>query len=228
MGQMLILAAATAVFGSILLLEQRCLGKVAFVQPLILCCLAGMATGQMEAGLWFGISLQLLSIGQSHYGNWALAGIITASSLVALHLQGLGSLPGNPDSLVLLCCAVLAGILADTVEKTLAARSARPMTTIPLWQSPDSFDAFHRLIRRRVLRGFLFGGLQCLLGTAMAAALTLISMDRVTVNPHLRTAVIIFVPLFGAAVTMGAMSRKRFPLTALIGIAVLAVFTVLP
>jgi len=225
---MLILAAATAVFGSILLLEQRCLGKVAFVQPLILCCLAGMATGQTEAGLWFGISLQLLSIGQGHYGNWALAGIITASSLVALQLQGLYSQPGNPDSLVLLCCAVLAGILADTAEKTLTAKSARPMTTVPLWQSPDSFDAFHRLIRRRVLRGFLFGGLQALLGTAMAVSLTLVSMDRVAVDPGIRTAVVISVPLFGAAVTMGAMSRKRYPLTALIGIAMMSIFTVLP
>ena len=41
--------------GSLLILERRCLGQMAVVQPLVLCLVAGLVTGQQEIAIWLGI-----------------------------------------------------------------------------------------------------------------------------------------------------------------------------
>jgi len=107
--------------GALLLLERRCLGQIAFVQPIVLCGLVGFATGNEETGIWIGVSLQLLSVGQGHYADWALAGFAGAAALwISAEVFSLPCAPGTPGSVALVGTAVASGIMARMVELRFA------------------------------------------------------------------------------------------------------------
>ena len=227
MVQILIIIIVIFLAGAILLLERRCLGKSAFVQPLVLCLIAGIVMGDEQTGLWFAVSLQLLSIGQSHYCNWSLAGTITGGALITLHFYGIHVPPGHPESLVLLSSAILFSILAEIVGRNMANRIAVPLRSMDLWKSAESFSAFSRIIYSQIRRGFIFGGLQSLFGTAVSVLLVTLIHARIPVNESVSRAVLMTIPAFGAAVTLGAMSGKRYPVFASVGVAVVFTLVVL-
>lgn len=222
MGQILIIAGGVFLLGAVLLLERRCLGKTAFVQPLVLCLLAGIIFDVEDIGLWFGISLQLLSIGQSHYCNWVLASIISSASLVVLSHFGIDVVPGDPTSMVILCTGILLGIFADALERKLHRNAVVEMQGTTLWKSEDGIEAFARLIYRRIFVGFLYGGVQSMVGVALATALAYVVYVKISLHlPVAMPAIVaMIVPTFGVAITLGSLSGRRYPFFAGIGVLV--------
>jgi hypothetical protein len=225
MVQALITFLAVYVGGAALLLERRCLGKPAVVQPLVLCLIAGLSLDDAMVGLWLGVSLQLLSMGQSHYCNWVLSSIGAAGAMVILNDYNVHLSPGDPAIMGVLVMSVLVGIVFDFMDRKLnLSRSASEQRGMNIWRSDHSGDEFSRLIYRRVLRGFLFAGVQSMLGVGLVflAGYFLGTSDSIQAGPEVRKAVALVVPLFGVSVTLGSLSGRLFPFYALVGVAVSA------
>ncbi|MBN2527781.1 MAG: hypothetical protein JXR76_15435 [Deltaproteobacteria bacterium] len=224
MVQALSIFAAVFVVGAMLLLERRCLGKPAVVQPLVLCLIAGLLQGESTTGLWLGISLQLLSMGQSHYCNWVLAAITAGGSVAILGAYDILLVPGAPAAVALLLVSILVGIVFDFIDRKLSfSRGNSVIAGADIWKS-ESGEEFSRLIYRMVFRGFLFGGMQSMLGVGLASALGYAMTVLTSVQPHLfvQQIVALLVPLFGVSVTLGSLSGRVFPFYAFIGVAVSA------
>ncbi len=194
----------------ILLLERRCLGQSAVVQPLVLCLLAGYVTGYESIGLWMGISLQLLSMGQGHYADWALAGVLSALSLLISHRLGLEIAVGSPSSVALITIAVLAAILARLLERRLARTDGEALRCTPPWESDNPTRAFESLVHMRMLRGFLLGGTQAAIGSALAVGAILALDQHASSSAWLAILGGMAVPALGTAVALGSLSGYRF------------------
>ncbi len=194
----------------ILLLERRCLGQSAIVQPLVLCLLAGHFTGYESIGLWMGISLQLLSMGQGHYADWALAGVLSAMSLLVCHRLDLEVAVGSPSSIALITIAVLAAILARLLERRLAQTDGEVLRSTSPWESDNPTRAFESLVHMRLLRGFLLGGTQAAIGSALAAGAILVLDQHTPSFTWLATLGGMAVPALGTAVALGSLSGYRF------------------
>jgi hypothetical protein len=220
MAEILIIALLVFVVGAILLLERQSLGKLAFVQPMVLCLLAGIILKQPGIAIWLGISLQLLSVGQGRYCNWALVGVITASTLLLLGYYDISIVPGSVESIVLLIVSILFGIQSDAFIRMMVRKYAVPLRSNPLWHNAKSFNDFSRIIYKSMLRGLIAGGVESLMGVTVASLLTYGSYAKVHVNPLVSSTVIVVVPLFGVSVALGAMSRKRYPVMAAVGVVI--------
>ena len=193
-----------------LLLERRCLGQSAIVQPLVLCLLAGHFTGYESIGLWMGISLQLLSMGQGHYADWALAGVLSALSLVVCHRLDLELAVGSPSSIALITIAVLAAILARLLERRLARTDGEALRSTPPWESDNPTRAFEFLVHMRLLRGFLLGGAQGAVGLTLATGAILLLDQHTPSSAWLTILGGMSVPALGTAVALGSLSGYRF------------------
>ena len=224
MVQALIIFSAVFVTGAMLLLERRCLGKPAVVQPLVLCLITGLIVGETETCLWIGISLQLLSMGQSHYCNWVLASISAAGAVAVLSQYDLHIAPGAAATVALLSACILVGILFDYWDRKVNLhRSAAEQKGMNIWKTEQGGDEFAALIHRKIFTGFFFGGMQSILGVGIVAGAgyLLVALTGES-DPDVARIVVLTVPLFGAAVTLGSLSSSVFPFYALIGVAVSA------
>jgi mannose/fructose/N-acetylgalactosamine-specific phosphotransferase system component IIC len=207
------IVAIPAVFaaGAGLLLERRCLGQIAFVQPMVLCALVGLFSGQTEACLWIGVSLQLLSVGQGHHADWALAGFVAAASLAVWSvLWGSDVTPGSVVALTALSASVAAAMLARSLELSLARTDGALQRRVPIWEGKDPVGALERHARRRVFRCAAQGGVEGIAGTALAVggmyAASFAEAPPVIVVSAARLAV----PGLALAVALGAMAGYRF------------------
>ncbi|MBN2340238.1 MAG: PTS sugar transporter subunit IIC [Deltaproteobacteria bacterium] len=220
MVQIVTIVAVVFILGAILLLERRCLGKTALVQPLVLCLLAGIISGEETTGIWLGISLQLLSIGQGHYCNWVYASIAASGAFVVLGLYDVRFGPGTLASIALVLVSILLGIISDSAERRLLRGENAAPPDAELWRSEQGVEAFASLIYRRVLRGFLLGGVQSVLGVALATGLAYVVAEKtiIQLNPLMPVAVAIAIPIFGVAVTLGSLSGRAYPFYAGIGV----------
>lgn len=220
MVQSLTIAVLVFFVGAALLLERRCLGKTALVQPLVLCLLGGLLSGEEGICLWLGVSLQLLSIGQSHYCNWVLVSIVSTGAVIVLNTKNIHIEPGTLTSMVLVCTSILIGIFSDWVERKWNRGALAGSKDMSLWRSEKGVDAFATLIYRRVLRGFVFGGLQSIVGVSLATIFAYVAEEKVSLalNPAVPGIVVIAVPIFGVAVTLGSLSGRRYPFFAVIGV----------
>ncbi len=207
--------------GGILLLERRCLGQIAFVQPLALCAIAGMATGQPGTGVWMGVSLQLLSAGQGHYADWALAGFAGAATLwlskTFLH-QPL--IPGEPGALAAIGSAVLFAIVARTLERRFARTDGAFLRSSPPWDKRDTAGELENLAHRRLLRGGLVGALESTIAVTVSLVAVWASSFVTPSSDWIPAAVRVAVPALGMAVALGSLAGYRFVAYAGAGLAV--------
>ena len=224
MVQGLIIFSAVFFTGAMLLLERRCLGKPAVVQPLVLCLITGLLLDEVETCLWLGISLQLLSMGQSHYCNWVLASISAAGGVAVLRMYDLHIGPGATATVALLSSGILVGILFDYWDRRVNLhRSEAEQKGMNIWKTEQGGDEFAALIHRKIFTGFLFGGAQSILGVGIVVGATYLMVVFVgQSDPDVARVVALIVPLFGATVTLGSLSSSAFPFYALIGVAVSA------
>ena len=222
MVQALTIFSAVFVVGALLLLERRCLGKPAVVQPLVLCLLTGVLTDEVDTGLWLGISLQLLSMGQSHYCNWVLASISAAGGIAVLSLYDIHLAPGSSAVVAILCASILVGIIFDIIDRKInLSRSVSLQRGVDIWKSDKGGAEFTSLIYRNVVRGFLFAGSQSLLGVGVVSVCGYLLFNYTSPSPlAVMRIVALAIPLFGVSVTLGSLSGSLFPLYALIGVAV--------
>ncbi len=214
------------VAGAVLLLERKALGKLAFVQPLVLCLIAGMIVNEEETALWIGISIQLLSIGQSHYCNWALVAVINSASLIILKHYGISIDPGSADSMVLITSSILTGIMFDSFINKLSHKHDIPMRSNPLWHNAESFNDFKKVIQKSIVKGLILGGLSTVAGVAISTLLTIGTNGRINVNSTVTQVVLIVVPLFGISITMASMTLKRYSVLASLGLALFFIMVV--
>lgn len=218
MGQALIWAAGAFLAGGVVNLERRCLGQMALAQPLVLCAVAGLASGQPEAGAWIGICLQLMAHGQGRNADWPLAG--SGAALTLLYGPGIGLRlePGGPGALITLVVPVAAALGAQLIERGLYRRDGAVIRDDAPWDSDRPARALERLVRGRILRGVALGGVE----TVAVGALTVLGAVAIDGwgggGDGWRTLVLVSAPAAAAAVALGALASHQ--LIALTGLSV--------
>jgi hypothetical protein len=194
--------------GAVLLLERRCLGQIAFVQPLALCLIAGWLAGNEPLGLWLGISLQLFAAGQGPQADWSLAGVVAALAVIVAPRFGVVAAPGDPSSVALFGLAVLTATGARELERRRARLDGAALRASLPWEREDPAAAFDRLIRARVLRGLAVGGAQTVLLGAAAVGIA-ITAAELTFGGTARLVAALAIPTLGGAVLLGALRSER-------------------
>ena len=202
----------TAVFavGSFLLLERRCLGQRALVQPLALCLIAGWATDNVETGLWLGVSLQLLSLAPSRVVDWALASVVAAAGLLITDHLDLPLGKGQAPTSTLLLVAVIAGLAARYIERNYARRDREKVEVRPPWRDMDPASAVEKAVYHAIYRWILVGGLEVLVSLGLALFAIKIAVFFGETPVWLTQIVSIGVPTLGAAVLLSSLTGIRF------------------
>lgn len=228
MVEALITIPLVGILGAVLLLERRCLGQIAFVQPLVLCAATGWVTGNEEIGIWVGVSLQLMSVGQGHYADWALAGYSGAAAIwIGERLLAVPLAPGSPESIALVGTAVVCAIAARSVERRFAMTDGITIRSKPPWDGANAAKELEQLTRRRIFRGWAVGAVEALAASGVSTTAiwgaTLLSPPQSPVDAVARLAV----PAIGMAVALGSLAGYRFVGYAAAGVVSTAAMTVL-
>lgn len=210
MVETLIYVVAIFVIGSILMLERRCLGQMAFVQPLVVCLLAGWTVDRVEMGIWLGVSLQLLSVSPMRRFDWALCGVVGALTLIVTAKLGIPLIVGSPSALTLVLIVLLVGAVGRALERRYARTDGeRIRNASPLLEN-DAVTAIEAHVYRVIARYFVVGGFETAVGTGLA----LLAVFGVGLLGPLSPAnIAIFaasVPVLGAAVALSALVEFRF------------------
>lgn len=207
---LIICAVAIFVSGGVLLLERRCMGQIAIVQPMVLCLVAGLIIDRPYLGLWLGVSFQLLSTGQSHYCNWALSAFTCAGTMLCLERNGIDLSIGSPITVIILFISVLVGTITDRIDKHQARMDHDSLKQLNLWRPEETTEPFVRLVHRRVLRGFMISGVQAFIGVVLASTAAVVSSAYLTIPPLATNLIVIGVPSFGVAATISSLVGYRF------------------
>jgi hypothetical protein len=202
--------AVTFVAGGALVLERRCLGQMAIVQPLVVCLLAGWLSGRETTGLWVGISLQLFSTDRSREIDWPLSGVIAAAVVLFSKLLGISFEPGEPGALTVLMASVLAGLASRSMERKYAKADGEQLRSSSPWTSSDPVQAIEKLVRRVVIRWILIGGLEVVIGTSIALFWLFIVSQLGLKNAYLSSIIAAATLAFAAGVALSSISKKRF------------------
>jgi mannose/fructose/N-acetylgalactosamine-specific phosphotransferase system component IIC len=210
MVEILIWVVAIFAAGSFLVLERRCLGQRALVQPLVLCLTAGWVVGNVQAGLWFGVTLQLFSVAPSRGVDWALSSAVASSALLTSDYFNIHLEVGRPESTVLMLVTVLAGMAAHRLERHYARRDREKVEKHPPWHDADPVWALEKTVYRATSRWFLFGGLEVVAGLAIALiAMKGIAQFRDIPKWGIQISAI-SLPAVGSAVTVSALTGRHF------------------
>ncbi len=161
--------------GSLLILERRCLGQMAVVQPLVVCAGAGLIISEPVTGIWLGIVLQLFSVGRVRHVDWALCGVVAASSLLYLYGRGVTVTVGGPEALLVTAVVIFVGIASKSLDKFYAKKDGERLRRSSPWQKEDPATAIERSVRTVSLRWILVGGAEVVLGTALVVAAVTVS-----------------------------------------------------
>ena len=202
----------TALFaaGSVLILERRCLGQRALVQPLALCLLAGWYVDNTETGLWLGLSLQLLSLAPSRVVDWALVSVIAASGLLATAHFDIPVHVGQAGASTLLFISVLAGMASRYIERNFAKRDREKVEVRPPWRDMDPARAVESSVYHAIYRWFFIGGLEVLSGLGLAIVFVKGAVYLGDTPAFLTQTVAIGIPTLGAAVLLSSLTGVRF------------------
>ena len=192
------------------MLERRCLGQMAIVQPLVVCLVAGWLSGREATGLWMGISLQLFSTDRSREIDWPLCGVVAAAVLFFSQWFGLYFESGEPGALTVLMLAVLAGLASRSIERTYAKIDGERLRSNQPWTSSDPVEAIEKLVRRVVMRWLIIGGLEVIVGTSFALFWLFIVSQAGFRNENLSSIIAAVTVAFAASVALSSVSRKRF------------------
>jgi len=205
------LALVVFAVGGFAVLERRCLGQVAFAQPLVVCALGGAAGGQLEAGIWLGLSLQLLALVPGQTADFALASVVTGLSLALLSRFAPGNLTaGQPAALALAAVALLCGIVGRWVESRWSIRDGARLRQRSLWDADRPERALGREVWWVALRAFLVGGVAATGGVATAIFLVVMLLPvGADASGLVVSARQLLLPLIGAAAAVGVLAERR-------------------
>ncbi len=209
MGEITLWITVIFLTGSILVMERRCLGQRALVQPLTLCLLAGWLVDDVEVGLWLGVTLQLFSVTPNRSVDWGLAGAITAITLVAAARLDATFSMGSTESSVLLLVAVLLGVVCRKVESSFARADTKIILTRSPWTEPNPERAVERTVYRAIGRWILLSGLQVTSGVGLSIACMLGATFLDPPPAWLQTVSTVAMPTFGVAVALSALAQTR-------------------
>ncbi len=223
MVEAVIILAAVFVSGSVLMLERRCLGQMAVVQPLVVCLLAGWLADNVALGIWLGVSLQLFSLSPLRRFDWALTGVVAALALILTTRYGMVHQMGCLSSLALLLVALVVGVLARLLERRYARTDGEAIRKSPPLLEEDAVSAIESHVYKVIARYFVVGGLEPAIGTAIAVAMV---FGIGLLEPEIHAEHGIFaplVPILGAAVALSSLAELRFFVWAGISAAVMLV-----
>jgi hypothetical protein len=218
-GQTLIWAVGAFLGGGLLTLERRCLGQMALAQPLVLCAIAGLLSGQPEAGVWIGICLQLLAHGHARDADWPLAGSGAALALAYSPQLGVTLEPGGPAALIAVVVPVASALAARLAERRQSRSDGEAIRRRSPWDQEQPARALERLIRGRILRGIALGGLETLVVCAISVAGALAVERWGGGGEGWRALVRVALPAIGGAVAIGALADYRLVALAGLGLA---------
>lgn len=210
MVEILIWITAFFAAGSFLILERRCLGQRALVQPLALCLLAGLYVENIETGLWLGLSLQLLSLAPSRVVDWALVSVIAASGLLITARFDIPLGVGQAGASTLLLMAVLSGMASRHIERNFAKRDREKVEIRPPWRDLDPAKAVEKSVYHAIYRWFFIGGLEVLIGLGIAFFAVKGAVLFGDTPAFLTQIVAVGVPTLGVAVLLSSLTGVRF------------------
>lgn len=200
----------TFVVGSALVLERRCLGQMAVVQPLVVCLIAGWISGYHGVALWMGISLQLFSVDRAKEIDWPLAGVVSGAVLLISNRLGIVLVPGGPGALMALMASVLMGIASRSIELNYARKDGQYLREKSPWGSSDPVSSVESIVRKVVGRWIVIGGIEVTLGSALAFLVVLSvefsNLKQTMLSPYAAALVI----AFAAAVAASSLSKNRY------------------
>ncbi|MDJ0761518.1 MAG: hypothetical protein QNJ97_00900 [Myxococcota bacterium] len=200
--------------GSLLILERRCLGQMAVVQPLVVCLIAGWVTDTTETAIWIGVTLQLFSVSEIRRVDWALAGVVAAVSLVVAWRIGLLLSPNRPEAVALMIVATLVGVGSRYLDRRYARVDGERLKAHSPWETADPAGRVETLVRKRLLRWFVVGGLQVTVGTGACLAVLVGTRHLAGETPQETQVFAALVPAIGTAVAVGALAQRRFVILA--------------
>ncbi|MCK9523661.1 MAG: hypothetical protein M0R76_11580 [Proteobacteria bacterium] len=197
--------------GGLLMLERRCVGQMAFVQPLAILLIAGFVAGAPAPALWLGVTLQLLATGQTHYCNWVLVAVSAAFSLIALQRWGVVVQPGDAPILAVLAFSTIWGIASFQFDKWLARKDNAVVELLPHGVSEETVEPFIRLVHRRVARNLLISGLQSVLAVGLSVLAGLAAHIWLPApNPVALSVMQMAIPAFGVVAVLSSLVDWRF------------------
>ncbi len=225
MGEILIYGIAIIAIGSLFVLERRCLGQMAIVQPLVTCLVAGWISGNETTGLWLGISLQLFSLTPLRQVNWALSGVVAAATLLMAHKLGIPIAVGGKAACSIIIVVMIVGIAARALERRYARKDGERMQRHSPWLENDPVRAVESLVHRTIARWFIVGGIEVLVGTGLALIIAYGVGSIGDLDQSGNTAGALVVPALGAAVAASSLVEYRFlALTGLSAVVSIVVF----
>jgi hypothetical protein len=210
LGEILAWAGVTFVVGSALVLERRCLGQMAIVQPLVVCLIAGWLSGNETTAVWLGISLQLFSVDRAKEIDWPLAGVVSAAVLLFSKRLDIELYAGGPGALMALMAAVLVGIASRSIELGYAKIDGQYLRANSPWTSGDPVSAVESIVRKVVRRWFIIGGIEVTVGTVLALFAVLSAELSGHKPTQLSSYIAATVLAFSAAVAASSLSKNRF------------------
>ena len=103
-----------------------------FHQPLVACTLIGLVTGNLEAGIVLGGSLQMIALGWANIGAAVApdAALASVASAIILVLGGQG-VKGVSTAIAVAIPLAVAGLFLTMVVRTLSARTGKLPNRFP-------------------------------------------------------------------------------------------------
>jgi mannose/fructose/N-acetylgalactosamine-specific phosphotransferase system component IIC len=209
MGEILIWVIGVFVAGSLLVLERRCLGQRALVQPLALCLLVGWLVDEIQTGLWVGVTLQLLSVTPARTVDWALTGAVGAITIMVASRLDIAIAVGSIEASFLVLIAVLLGMMARLVERVFARVDTVTIMSHSPWQETSPASAVERVVYRAIGRWLIMGGLEVVGGVAVALMGVIGASFVRPPGPWINAASQVALPAFGLAVVVSALAEYR-------------------
>ncbi|MCP4604380.1 MAG: hypothetical protein GY847_28300 [Proteobacteria bacterium] len=201
--------AAIFAIGSLLILERRCLGQMAVVQPLVLCLVAGWISGNENMAIWLGVSLQLFSVTRTRQIDWALCGVISAAVILTAARFGIPLSAGGPGACLVLMVAVLTGMASRALDRKYARIDGERQRANSPWATDDPVSAVESIVRGMVVRWLVVGGIEVAIGTSLALFALYWAGQLGDTLAWQKAFWAAAIPTLGAAVAISSFARYR-------------------
>lgn len=118
---MSIISMILVVFVAFLAGMEGILDEFQFHQPLVACTLIGLVTGNLEAGIVLGVTLQMIALGWANIGAAVApdAALASVASAIILVLGGQG-VRGVPSAIAIAVPLAVAGLFLTMIVRTIA------------------------------------------------------------------------------------------------------------
>ncbi len=211
MVEMIIYISAIFLVGGLLVLERHCLGQRALVHPLTICLVAGIICDHVEVGIWLGIIMQLFSLTPTRKFDWALGGAVAAILLAVVPMSGIKISVGDMSSLLIALVSILAAMISRSLESRYAQADWIKNQGSSPWNSQNPACSIECKVHRSVLRWFVVGSLEVMLGVGLGWILIIVAQLIVPEPGRLITSICaVSLPAFSIATVSSALVTPSF------------------